>query len=223
MKKVICLILALCCVLALAACADATPHSQKSDSDGSSDSKETVQLSREQKAENSFKAFLEAQNVEEAAQYFETDSDEQLRKTMEYYGQYDLTVEMDYLGKIDDADAFKCHIMLQDGSTLNTSFIFGKEQDDGYVFCEKEAYLTEIREKVLCKTCNASGVVYSGGTVCGICAGTGWQYIPNAYYDPGTQMWMGQNQACSGCAGMGYFNRQSLPCTDCHGIGLILD
>lgn len=211
---VLTMLLALSCV----ACGDAVSHSPESNSSKSFQ----TSISREKKAEKSLLAAIKAETVEQAAQYMETDSAEQMQKMLDNYSQYDLTVEMDYLGKADDKDVFKCEmIRVVDSSTLNTTFVFGTEMKDRYVFCEKESFLAKMKESVFCRTCNASGVIYSGGTACAICAGTGQQYIPNAYYN-GWQ-WVGQYQACSGCAGAGYFNRRTQTCNICHGVGLILD
>lgn len=216
--RMIAAVLSMLLVLFCAACGDVAPHSQENTSSKSSN----TSASRERKAEKSLLAAINAEGVEEAAQYMETDSDEQMQNILDMYSEYDLTVEMDYLGKTDGMDVFKCKMLhASDGSTLKTTFVFGTEMKDRYVFCEKEDFLTKVNKTVLCGTCNASGVIYSGGTACAICAGTGQQYIPNAYYN-GWQ-WVGQYQACSGCAGAGYFNRRTYTCTACHGMGVILD
>lgn len=47
---------------------------------------------------------------------------------------------------------------------------------------------------------------------------SGTQYIPNAYYDAGTGMWMGNYISCSGCGGSGHIGSSSFtPCDNCDG------
>ena len=219
LSRLIAAMLAALLVYSCTACGtNAVPYSQESNTPKSTH----ASVSREKKAEKSLLAAIKAENVEQAAQYMETDSTEQMQNILNNYSQYDFEVEMDYLGKTDEMDIFRCEMIhVADGSTLNTTFVFGTEMNDRYVFCEKEDFLAKMKENVLCRTCNASGTIFNGGTACAICSGTGQQYYPNAYYN-GWQ-WIGQYQACSGCAGAGYFNQRTQTCSICHGVGLILN
>lgn len=217
LARMIAILLAVLMLLSCVACADAPENPE--DSTFSKSTK--FSSSREKKAEDSFMAVVNAEDVETAAHYMEKDTPEQLQERLDFCKKHNFRVEMDYIGQVEDKDIFKCKIILADESILDTPFVFGTELDDRYVFCEKESFLTKMKNEILCHTCNASGVINSGGTACAICAGTGQQYIPNAYYN-GWQ-WVGQYQACCGCAGAGYFNQKTYPCTACYGIGLILD
>lgn len=81
---------------------------------------------------------------------------------------------------------------------------------------------TDIRHR-RCPSCGGNGqVLISDRTVCGICGGSGLQYIPNQYYDQ-IMGWMGGYIACSGCGGSGYVVFQYwVPCFTCNGTGRIV-
>ena len=217
LTRMFAMLLAVLMILSCTACADA-PETPK-DSDSLKPSKSSSAL--EKKAEDSFMAVVNAENVEAAAHYMETDTPEQLQDKLDFCKKHNFRVEMDYIGEVEDKDIFKCKIILADDSILDSPFVFGTELNDRYVFCEKEAFLTEMKNELLCHTCNASGKITSAGTACAICSGTGQQYYPNAYYNG--WLWIGQYQACSGCAGAGYFNQRTQTCSICHGVGLILN
>lgn len=75
-----------------------------------------------------------------------------------------------------------------------------------------------------CSKCSGTGtysVSSSAPIACGICGGTGQQYIDMLYHDG--VMWQGGYVACSGCAGSGQISNGNIEyhtCTWCGGTGV---
>ena len=64
---------------------------------------------------------------------------------------------------------------------------------------------------ITCPNCGGMGRF-----TCGICGGSGQQYIPNMFYDP-VMGWTGGYQGCGGCGGSG-----GTVCPSCGGSGQVL-
>lgn len=132
---------------------------------------------------------------------------------------HNYTVEMKKLGSYKEHDAYECTIRNRtDPNYSNTTVELLLRKDSGYEIETNQDIISEIASNCICPGCGGAGFFSSGGNVCGICGGTGQQYYPAVYFDVALQMWQGQFQACSGCAGAGRTGFIQIPCSICHGI-----
>lgn len=241
MKKLFCMVLALLCVVMMTACDQQTPSaSVEADNshttsaldysnetttnfiEGIFDSPNT--WPSEEKAEECLLGFINAKSIEEAASFATADTAEDVQNTWASFSGNTFRAEVSFAGEFEGLHVFLCKL-IPGGSdqVYTTTLAIMRQQDDHYILCLQQSIQNHLVAQCLCPACNGNGQIYTGGNVCGICAGTGQQYYPNVYYDAALQMWQGQYQSCSGCAGAGHTGSNQLTCISCRGIGLILD
>ncbi len=216
MKKIIALALAIMMVFSFVACTDS--DSTRDKGRGKSSDRETVSV------KECVAAVLNAENTEELKPYISSYTDEYAEQIMEAYPNDDYKVSVEKLGKFEEFEVYCCSITSASDPDYSNKFVSPfKKTDDGYLMeCDADV-LNRIASDCVCGTCNGTGSLTTGANTCGICAGTGVQYFPNAYFDAALQMWMGETRACSGCAGAGSFGGTSTVCPTCNGSCLVFD
>lgn len=205
MKKLAALFLAVLVVFSMAACGS-EPTTTIDKTDGMS-------------AEECFLAIAYADSVEEMANYICVgEAKDYYERVKSLFGGDTFSVTAEFSGTYEDYEVFYLTIKSKtDKSKEMANFeIFKKVGDDYKLALDAEA-ISKINTECLCPTCKGAGAFTTGGNTCGICGGTGVQYYPNAYFDAGTNMWMGETRACSGCAGAGHFGGSTKTCSTCHG------
>ena len=160
-----------------------------------------------------------AQSSEEAAQWFnKVESGDKIDLEYHKYHDRDVSIEsvhkcLEYEGK--DIVFLKVTV---DGEKKEWIYTFDV-CEDGYRYYHDEELFDEIVPLITCPACGGTGQIMSGhGTVCGICGGSGQQYIPNLYYDG--VMWQGGYIGCGGCGGSGYTGTTWSTCLRCSGSGI---
>lgn len=193
------------------------------ETDGTTASTTTTSHQTELSVSDCLEKLASAETAEEVENYVtENTYDKADAIASAYPGiSYDATTE-----KIGDYGIYEVHkYELFDETTselVEKSMVLCLKTDDGYLICSNNDVLSEFSNSCCCSTCGGSGSIYTG-TTCAICSGTGQQYIPNAYFDAALNMWQGQYQACSGCAGAGMTGGTNVICSGCGGSGFILD
>lgn len=242
MKKLFCMVLALLCVVMMAACdqntLSASVESNKSPTtDTQKHNTETNAPSffenifesknawpSEKKAEECLLGFVNAQSIEEATAFANADSADDVKNTWASFSGNTYRAEVSFAGEFEGLHVFLCKLIPAGSDQIHTTaFVIMRQQDDHYALCLQQSVQNRLVTQCLCPTCNGNGQIYTGGNVCAICTGTGWQYIPNAYFDAGLQQWMGQHVGCGGCGGAGHFGGAYTSCGTCRGFGLIFD
>lgn len=203
MKKIVALLLAVLVVFSMAACG----------------SKSNIDASDGISVEECYNAVIRSKSAAEMNKYLSTNNaNEYFFKVQNLFGGVKCEASAEYAGKYADYEVY--YITIRDldnkSKTMSNFEIFKKEGNNYYLALDAKT-INEINENCVCPTCNATGTAMGGGTACAICAGTGVQYYPNAYYDAGTGMWQGETRACSGCAGAGYLGGSKKTCTTCKG------
>lgn len=96
---------------------------------------------------------------------------------------------------------------------------------DGYWQFDCSEEVEDFLYGHVCSRCAGYGLIEEyaggGGSVCGICGGTGQQYNPYLYMD-GSGNWQGGYSMCSGCGGTGHVGGSytTTLCPSCGGAGL---
>lgn len=237
MKKLICLILLLSLCLMVVGCGESDPAPTFTRLIGKNGTaKPTVEGTEPAPTEKPavfdpqemsamcLAAISAAANEEELKPLLTIDSRERIPGLLTYYGSQERDVITEYKLSTGGYDIF--YYEMHDsgsGEPFERGYCLLVPQDDHYVLCANAEVQMEVLDPYFCKTCDHTGTVYTGNrTACAICGGTGWQYLPNAYFDPVMNMWMGQNVGCGGCGGSGYVSGQSASiCPSCNGHGLI--
>ncbi len=214
MKKLAALFLVVILCLTFAACGDGTTSIDSTDG-----------LS----VEECFLGVIGSDSADELAEYICTNNaDTYFQKVKQLFGDDSYSVEAEYSGKYKDYEVYYLTLKSRtDSSKQMSNFEIFKKQGDNYYLALDDATISEINTKCLCPTCGGTGTTVSGsmGNACGICAGTGTQYTPNAYYDATLGMWMGQYTACSGCAGSGHIGGTTTTnsCATCLGRRFVFE
>ena len=203
MKKIVALLLAVLVVFSMAACG----------------SKSDIDASDGISVEECFLAVAYSKSAKEMAKYLcAGDAEEYYGRVKNLFGGDTYTVTAEFSGTYKDYEVFYLTVKSKtDKSKEMKNFEIFKKVGNDYKLALDAKTINEINENCVCPTCNATGTAMGGGTACAICAGTGVQYYPNAYYDAGTGMWQGETRACSGCAGAGYLGGSVKTCTTCKG------
>lgn len=162
-----------------------------------------------------------AKTEEEAKATLTEDSHDRAGQLMEHYPDGTPEVTAEFHSSRDGYDIYYYTIRYPDLDGEETGYTLFKKVDGRYLLCVNTQVQQSVFSHYQCSTCGGSGNGTPGSQItCGICGGTGQQYIPNAYFDPGTNMWMGQYIGCSGCGGSGHTgNIPATPCPACNGIG----
>ncbi|MBQ8550341.1 MAG: hypothetical protein IJ426_03275 [Clostridia bacterium] len=205
MKRFAALFLAVLVVFSMAACGS-EPVSTVDPTDGMS-------------VEECYLAIMDSKNAEEMSEYICVGKAEDYYSNVEkLFGGDTFTVSADYSGTYGGYEVYYLTIKSKTdkSKTMSNFEIFKKEGDDYKLALDAET-ISKINTECLCPTCKGVGSFTTGGNACGICGGTGVQYYPNAYFDAGTNMWMGETRACSGCAGAGHMGGTTTNCSTCHG------
>ena len=159
-------------------------------------------------------------NVNTLRQYLTADSYDAAEAVWSNWSSLDPAVEIEYIGKYKEYDVFLIAAKYRVTGKEERGFMLLKEENGSYKACANEEVLRKAQDDIVCNVCAGNGKVQNGGQVCGICGGTGQQYIPNAYYDG--WMWQGLWQACAGCGGAGRVGVVYRDCAYCAGDGLRL-
>lgn len=222
MKKIFTLIFTLTMVFMLVGCNngnnDTNSLNGNSIFENSSAVKEASELATE-----CLESLVNAKNTTEAAAWLTADSQDRAQSILNFYKGLPLEVKVEYKKSFKGYDIFYYEVRNTNTNELfDSSFSALCREGDKYLVCLSQQMQSDIHKEFLCKKCNGSGNTSTNiSTACGICGGTGFQYIPNAYYDAALNMWMGQNMACSGCGGSGHIGGGSnTTCTGCNGYGL---
>lgn len=180
----------------------------------------------EKLAEECLLAVISATTVEQITPYLDTDSADRAQALLDYYSKTSPSVTVEYSCSVDSYDVFHYTTVYAPGDgEFEDDYAVLKPQGDRYVVTVNPDVINYVKAQKSCHSCSGSGVVTSGNrNTCGICGGTGSQYIPNAYYDSATGMWMGQHMSCSGCGGAGYTGiGTNITCENCNGTGIDFD
>ena len=226
MKKFASILVVLSLILSLAACSGNSSNSSTGTPDknttATTQAPEPLDVSHtEQAAADCLKGYLVAANADEAAAYC---TEKSLAVYQPQLPGQNLKVDTQFLGNYGDYDFYTFQVVFTDTNEASHSGIcMYYRAQDGYLLCEDAETVQEACGHLTCGTCQGTGVITSGNqTACGLCGGTGMQYIPNAYFDPGMNMWMGQHMACGGCGGSGMTGSVTTnACGGCGGMGLV--
>ncbi len=205
MKKIAALFLVVLVVFSMAACGNASTP--------------TIDTTDGVSVEECFLAIAYSKSAEEMAKYVSVgDAKDYYGNVKNLFGGDTYTVKAEFAGTFENYEVFYLTIKSNtDKSKEMKNFeIFQKVGDDYKLALDADA-ISKINTECLCPTCKGAGNFTSGGTACAICAGTGVQYYPNAYFDAATGLWQGETRACSGCAGAGYMGGSAKTCTTCKG------
>lgn len=169
-------------------------------------------------------AVVNCPSAEELAPYLTNDSQDQAESLAEIGSPGQYTVDAQYKGEYKGYDMY---IMAVTDKIIDEIFqinvVLMERNEDCYKMCQNPATLQQLQEYLTCTVCHGSGSIVTGNrNACGICGGTGVQYIPNAYYDAVMNMWMGQTIGCGGCGGAGYIGANTTAtCSHCAGTGMV--
>ena len=246
MKKILTAILLLSLVMAFAACSEPnatiyygnqfTTQATTGRTDGSqaaTDSSQTLPqppvpggFPNQHLAEECLLSIFTASSADDIIPYLAEDSQHRAQELLEHYNKPDATVTAEYSCSVDGYDVYHYTAIYSPAEgEREDDYVILQPHHDRYVVTIDTDVVNHIKEQKRCHSCSGSGVLTTGNrTVCGICSGTGFQYIPNAYYDSATNMWMGQNIGCGGCGGAGYTGIGSnVTCGSCNGSGVVFD
>ena len=108
-----------------------------------------------------------------------------------------------------------------DGEAIKMAYAFDNTDENGFRYYVDDTLVERMENEIVCHHCSGSGQVSSNGSAmsCGICGGSGQQYIPNLYFDQ-IMGWQGGYVCCSGCGGSGVTNVSWSTCPFCEGSGL---
>lgn len=240
MKKIVLFALCLAIVATLCSCSQSqgnshgTPINTTSTGDGSStqDANSTqtpIQSTStespkadETSAATALKMVAHASTAEEALPYLVDATEERAQQLAEYYPN-NVEVDMHYVTAFRDYEVFKNTVSDPDTGASETGYCLMQRGEDGYRVCGSTDLLNDMVAQFRCKTCNGQGSTTIGDRIaCGICSGTGQQYIPNQYFDAALNMWMGGYVGCGGCGGSGFTgNAVTNTCPTCLGECLV--
>ena len=205
MKKLAALLLAIMVVFTLAGCDNGTA---------------TVDSSDGVSVEECYWSVIHSKSADEMAAYVSVgDANDYYGNVQNVFGSDTYSVKAEASGHYDGYEVF--YITVQSNSdkskTMSNFELFEKKGNNYYLVLDADT-ISEINQNCVCPSCAGTGGITTGQNTCGICGGTGTQYIPNAYYDAGTGMWMGNYISCSGCGGSGHIGSSSFtPCDNCDG------
>ena len=181
-----------------------------------------VDFPSEDLAVQCMQAVVTADVAQDVAPWITENSQNKAQSLANYYPGAYYTVRMKHVATAGNYDIFSYYLEeAVEGGQKEESYCLLYRAGDRYQLCAHEQTQQDITNRFLCALCGGSGSIRTGNPIaCGICSGTGWQYIPNAYYDAGTNMWMGQHIGCGGCGGSGWTGTYTtITCAGCHGIG----
>lgn len=174
-----------------------------------------------EKARECLEGIMNEGDTESIKEFLTDDSLDKAQELFEHYSGAEFEVTVEKAGDFEGYELYKYTAKVKNGEGEESGIVVLLAGDDGYKLCMDPKVHQNINENILCASCSGTGSVLSGGNACGICGGTGQQYIPNAYFDAALGMWQGQYQACSGCGGAGMTGASYVPCASCGGCGLI--
>lgn len=215
MKKLLVLLMAMLMLFSLCACGDEGENKKDDPSGSSSLDEETMN------AKECLSKLLNSDDAEELEKLVTTPSEEYFENVNNAYPDNDYKIKAKKIGSHDGLDVYHFEVNKKSDSSFSVKGIeLFRETEDGMIIENSQDVINEFLEDCTCSDCGGSGSVVSGGTPCAICAGTCVQYFPNTYFDPATNMWMGETRACSGCAGAGTVGAISRTCGNCDGYGV---
>lgn len=211
MKRVVCVAIVLCFVLSLAACGGRTQQPKIEPDAGL--------------AAQCLENMINAESVESMKKYMTEDSQSRAQEMFDHYTQKGITVKTEYKCHCNGYDVFSYVVETQAGEVEEEGVAMFLREENSYKLCVNTDAQAKLLETLKCHACNGSGTIITGTpTACGACGGVGTQYIPNAYYDPTLNMWMGQTIACAGCGGSGMTGvGGSIDCVACGGMGILFN
>lgn len=202
-----------------------------------SEAAEEVKEGMAEYKEESAKNEARAENIEKAAECLESvmnegdaegikefltdDSFDRAQELFDHYSGAEFDVTVEKAGEYEGYELYKYSARQRGGDGWENGIVVLLAVEDGYKLCMNPKVHQDVNDNLICASCSGTGSILSGGNTCGICGGTGQQYIPNAYFDAALGMWQGQYQACSGCGGAGMTGASSVTCGSCGGCGLI--
>lgn len=222
MKKIFALIFTLTMVFMLVGCNNGNNGTNSFDSISRFENNVNVKKASEL-AKECLNSLVNAKSINEATAWLTSDSQDRAQSILNFYKGLPLEVKVEYKKSFNGYDIFYYEVRNTNTNELfQSSFSALCREGDKYLVCLSQEMQSDIYKEFLCEKCNGSGNMSTNiSTACGICSGTGFQYIPNAYYDVTLNMWMGQNMACGGCGGSGHIGGGSNTiCTGCNGYGL---
>ena len=178
----------------------------------------------DQLAAEALTALVEAKSGEELATWLCDNSKDLADALLAHYQGRDVSVKAQYRTKFQDYDIFYFEMKDSSGEMIESGYCLFEKNGDTYLCCVNSEIQQAMLDAFRCKLCVGTGQINnSTWNVCGICGGVGTQYIPNAYFDPATNMWMGITQACGGCGGAGgFYSGLPISCANCGGDGFLI-
>ena len=233
MKKLICTLLALTLALTLPACGKKETSAQTGgnpsywDDDQTSTTAATTQVQLTDGgtlAAQGLENLIKADTAEAAKAFMTEDSWDMAQTLIDIFPDEEPEVTAEI--KASNGEYAICYYTVHFPShtePFQSGYAIFQRGEDAYKLCENAEVHNKVIAPYLCNTCGGGGSVTTGTPVtCAICGGTGTQYIPNAYYDAGMNMWMGQYMGCSGCGGSGHIGGTTTSiCGTCTGVGFV--
>lgn len=164
---------------------------------------------------------MEATDAETVKQYLSSESFDNAQGLVESYAGTEYEATLEYAAEYDDYIVCRYHAF-EGTEQIEDGYLIFTIENNNYKLCVNQDINNDFYEHFECSGCGGNGTINTGATsTCGICGGTGQQYIPNLYYDAALG-WQGGYTGCSGCGGAGHTGAITTTCPTCNGRGVVV-